>query len=175
MTEGEMVGWHHRLDGREFEPGLGDGEGQGSLECCGPWGRKESATTWQLNTATEASGGLITVQSSEGVSQSAGPGRGLRTCLLTSPQVLLLLLGTEHSLENHQAGGRPRQHDPLKDSQDPFPPPGIQDCHRQLRRSHRHFFSLCHCTHEQTGARIHELTPPGTDWMSASPQTSRCL
>ena len=140
MTEDEMVGRHHRLNGREFEPALGDGEVQGSLECCSPWGRKESATTRQLNTATEASGGLITVQTSEGVSQSAGPGRGLRTCLLTSPQVLLLLLGTEHTLENHQARGRPRQHDPLKDSQDPFRPPGIQECHRQLRGSHHHFF-----------------------------------
>ena len=36
-----MVGWHHRLNGREFEQTLGDSEGQGSLECCSPWGRKE--------------------------------------------------------------------------------------------------------------------------------------
>ena len=35
MTEDEMVGWHHRLDGHEFEQGSGDGEGQGSLACCG--------------------------------------------------------------------------------------------------------------------------------------------
>ena len=34
MTEDEMVGWHHQLDGREFEQALGDGEGQGSLACC---------------------------------------------------------------------------------------------------------------------------------------------
>ena len=45
-----MVGWHHRLDGHEFQPALGDGEGQGSLACCSPWGRKESDTTKQLNT-----------------------------------------------------------------------------------------------------------------------------
>ena len=38
MTEDEMVGWHHRLDGHEFEQVLGDGEGQGSLVCCSPWG-----------------------------------------------------------------------------------------------------------------------------------------
>ena len=41
MTEDEMAGWHHRLDGREFEQALGDREGQGSLECCSPWGHKE--------------------------------------------------------------------------------------------------------------------------------------
>ena len=40
-----MVGWHHRLDGREFEQALGDSEGQGSLVCCGPRGRKESDMT----------------------------------------------------------------------------------------------------------------------------------
>ena len=40
-TEDEMVGWHHRLNGHEFEQTLGDGEGQGSLECCSPWGYKE--------------------------------------------------------------------------------------------------------------------------------------
>ena len=40
-TEDEMVWWHHRLNGHEFEQASGDGEGQGSLECCSPWGRKE--------------------------------------------------------------------------------------------------------------------------------------
>ena len=40
MTENEMVGWHHRLDGHEFEQALGDGEGQGSLACCSPWGHR---------------------------------------------------------------------------------------------------------------------------------------
>ena len=44
-----MVGWHHRLNGCEFEPILGDGEGQGSLACCSPWGRKKLDTTEQLN------------------------------------------------------------------------------------------------------------------------------
>ena len=44
-----MVGWHHRLDGQEFEKSLGNGEGQGSLVCCRPWGCKESDTTLQLN------------------------------------------------------------------------------------------------------------------------------
>ena len=47
-TEDEMVGWHHRLDGHEFEQALGDGEGQGRLLCCSPWGHKESDMTGQL-------------------------------------------------------------------------------------------------------------------------------
>ena len=41
MTEDEMVGWHHRLNGHEFEQGLGVGDGQGGLACCSPWGRKK--------------------------------------------------------------------------------------------------------------------------------------
>ena len=40
-----MVGCHHKLNGHEFEQTPGDGEGQGSLACCSPWGRKESDTT----------------------------------------------------------------------------------------------------------------------------------
>ena len=47
--KGTMVGWHHCLDGHEFEQALGIGEGQGSLACCSPWGRKELDTTEQLN------------------------------------------------------------------------------------------------------------------------------
>ena len=46
MTDDEMVGWHHRLNGREFEQAQGDGEGQGSLTCCSPWGWEESDMTW---------------------------------------------------------------------------------------------------------------------------------
>ena len=45
----EMVGWHHRLSGYEFEQTQGDGEGQGSLACCRPWDRKELDTTQWLN------------------------------------------------------------------------------------------------------------------------------
>jgi len=48
MTEDEMVGWHHQLDGHEFEQALGDGEGQGSLACCSPWGCRRSDMTEQL-------------------------------------------------------------------------------------------------------------------------------
>ena len=49
MTEDEMVGWRYQLTGHEFEQASRDGEGQGSLAWCGPWGRKESDTTERLN------------------------------------------------------------------------------------------------------------------------------
>ena len=49
MTEDEMVGWHHRPNGHEFEQALGVGDGPGSLMYCSPRGRKESDTTKQLN------------------------------------------------------------------------------------------------------------------------------
>ena len=49
VTDDEMVGWHHRVNGHEFEQTLGDSEGQGSLVFCSPWGRKESVTTERLN------------------------------------------------------------------------------------------------------------------------------
>ena len=49
LTEGEMVGWHHRLDGHGFGWTLGVGDGQGGLACCSLWGRKESDMTERLN------------------------------------------------------------------------------------------------------------------------------
>ena len=49
MTEDEMVGWYHRLNGHEFEQTPGDSEEQGSLACCRQWGHKEPDTTEQLN------------------------------------------------------------------------------------------------------------------------------
>ena len=49
MTENEMVGWHHQLNGHEFEQAPGTGVGQVGLACCGPWDHKESDTTEQLN------------------------------------------------------------------------------------------------------------------------------
>jgi len=49
MTEDETVGWHHQLNGHEFEQTLGDSEEQGSLACCSPWGHKELDMTEQLN------------------------------------------------------------------------------------------------------------------------------
>ena len=49
MTEDEMIGWHHQLNGDEFEQTLGDSEGQGSLGHRSPWSHKESDTTERLN------------------------------------------------------------------------------------------------------------------------------
>ena len=49
MTEDEMVGWHHQLDGHEFAQALGVGDGQGSLAFCSPCGCKELDITEQLN------------------------------------------------------------------------------------------------------------------------------
>ena len=60
MTENEMVGWHHRLDGHEFEWTLGDGDGQGGLTCCDSWGHKELETTEWLNWTMEKESSEIT-------------------------------------------------------------------------------------------------------------------
>jgi len=49
MTESEMVGWHHQLNGHEFEQAPRYSDGQGSLACCIPWGHKESDMTELLN------------------------------------------------------------------------------------------------------------------------------
>ena len=49
MTEDEMVGWYHGLDGHEFEQAPGIGDGQGNLAFCSPWGCKESSMSEQLN------------------------------------------------------------------------------------------------------------------------------
>ena len=54
MSEDEMIGWHHRLNGHQFEQALGDGEGQGSLACCSPWGGKELDMTERLNNNNKA-------------------------------------------------------------------------------------------------------------------------
>ena len=48
-TEDEIIGWHHWFNGHEFVKAQGDGEGQGGLECCSPWGAKESDSTKWLN------------------------------------------------------------------------------------------------------------------------------
>jgi len=60
MTEDEMAGWYHQLDGREFEWTLGVGDGQGGLACCSSWGHNESDTTERLNW-TELPGDLNTL------------------------------------------------------------------------------------------------------------------
>ena len=53
MTEDAMVGWHHRLNEHKFEQALGDGEGQGSLQCCSPWACEEVVMTERLNNNIE--------------------------------------------------------------------------------------------------------------------------
>ena len=53
-TEDEMAGWHHQLDGREFEWTLGVGDGQGGLVCCDSWGHKESDTTERLHWTSQS-------------------------------------------------------------------------------------------------------------------------
>ena len=64
MTEFEMVGLHYQLDGHKFEQAPGDGDGQGSLACCSPRGRKGSDTTERLNSSKVTQGR---------VSRSSGP------------------------------------------------------------------------------------------------------
>ena len=59
MTEDEMVGWHHQLDGHEFEQAWGVGDEQRSLACCSAWGHKESDTNEWLNRLTDISGILF--------------------------------------------------------------------------------------------------------------------
>ena len=56
MTEDEMVGGHHRLNGHEFDQAPGDGEGQGSLACCSPWGCKALDMTERLNDKSHSAG-----------------------------------------------------------------------------------------------------------------------
>ena len=66
MTEDEMVGWYHRLNGHEFEQASGVSDGQGSLACCSQWGHKELDVTEQLN-CTEIVPDWMECDISEGV------------------------------------------------------------------------------------------------------------
>ena len=62
-SEDEMAGWHHRCNGHELRQSSGDGEGQGSLSCCSPWGCKELDTTgWLKNNNTTLVLGLCTLK-----------------------------------------------------------------------------------------------------------------
>ena len=95
MTEDEMVGWHHRLSGHEFEQALGDSEGQ-CLTFCSPWHRKESDTTEQLNNNKDARN-AENVREEPGSSQTrGGPGSGPwegGSCQRTSVRRSLCLSG----------------------------------------------------------------------------------
>ena len=64
MIEEEMAGWHHQLNGHEFEWTPGDGDGQGGLACYGSWGREELDTTERLNW-TELKGGGAKISSAD--------------------------------------------------------------------------------------------------------------
>ena len=83
--EDEMVGWHHRLNGHEFEQTLGTGDGQGSLACCSPWGCKESDMTEQLNWLNWSSSRLQRLQifSFGPLSPAESPTQDLRRSVLT--------------------------------------------------------------------------------------------
>ena len=82
-TEDETVGWHHRLNGHEFEQAPGVGDGQGSLACCRPWGRKESDTTEWLNwNWTLCSGDKRSTMSQQDSIPSRAPEQRKPMCLL---------------------------------------------------------------------------------------------
>ena len=82
MTEDEMVGWHHQLNGHEFGQAPGDGEGQGSLACCSPWGQKKLDTTDQLN--NNLSYNLAQRKTIDSKSQSLGRLRLTTTCKINN-------------------------------------------------------------------------------------------
>ena len=84
-----MVEWHHRLNGHEFEQTLGDGEGQGSLASCSPWGRKESDTTSQLNNSKYLNMISLVAQ--------------MVKCLLVRQETWVRYLGWEDPLEQGMA------------------------------------------------------------------------
>ena len=79
MTEDERVGWHHWLDGHEFEQALGGGDGQGGLACCSAWGHKKLDMTEQLNWQ----GTLEVYSFSYKITVSLGDNNRLGFCLLS--------------------------------------------------------------------------------------------
>ena len=85
LTEDKMAGWHHRLDGQEFEQALGVGDGQGGLECCSPWGRKESDMTERLKNLPASAGNAGSIPGS-GCSPGEGNGNPLWYSCLESPK-----------------------------------------------------------------------------------------
>ena len=72
MTEDEMVGWHHRLNGQEFEQALADGEGQGILVWCSHWGCKELDMTELLNNTVHIPDNSLKVHNSGNFLGSSG-------------------------------------------------------------------------------------------------------
>ena len=88
-----MMGWHHQLNGREFEQLLGDGEGQGSLVCCSPWGHRKSDTTERLNS------------SERNIKENSGKQESVRkSCGCSCSRTFLRLLqGAQFSTFTHHA------------------------------------------------------------------------
>ena len=72
MTEDEMVGWHHQLNGHEFEQAPGDGDGQGGLVCCSPWGHRELDTIERLNSSKPPTAPKLAASEKRGTRQLSG-------------------------------------------------------------------------------------------------------
>ena len=104
-TEDEMVGWHHRLNGRESEWTPGVDDGQGGLVCCGPWGHKESDTTEQLNWRTPIKKCLVTIEAHIVLNRFIKLGSTLKILKLLSlpSRILLLHLTFSPSVYHHYA------------------------------------------------------------------------
>ena len=96
-----MVVWHHQLNGHEFEQAPGDGEGQGSLACCSPWGRKELDTTERLTTILYWSIALgLQGRSNQSILKEISPGCSLEGLMLKRKlQYFGHLMGRTDSLE----------------------------------------------------------------------------
>ena len=101
VTEDKIVGWHHHLNGHEFDlQTLGDSEGQGSLVCCSPWGCKESDTTYWLNNNSPESYSV----------QSASPTSGRREILNPSPLKPSASTQGERKTQKHLWSSQSRAH-----------------------------------------------------------------
>ena len=109
MTEDDMVGWHHRLSGHEFEQTPGDSERQGSLVCCSPWGHKESDMTQRLNNNCTPQDLVFLLKQVQEASLKAGPYEDATGILICDVENLM---STSHAVcfcglltvvtENHQ-------------------------------------------------------------------------
>ena len=111
-----MVGWHHRLNGHEFEQTPGVGEGQGSLPCCSQWGRKESDMTEQLNNSN-LFGGLseAPVQTLYPKAQGGGGTHPVDVIQQGGPGWGLLVQGRRgHGVEE---GARWQRHAPVQEAE----------------------------------------------------------
>ena len=93
-TEDEMVGWHHRLNGHEFEQALGVGDGQGSLACCSPWDRKESDTTERLSRTEHPHQSILLIGSKKSFENANGLNNSHNCCCLAWARSSLYLFSS---------------------------------------------------------------------------------